>query len=62
MILQKIAKVVHLFYLISQTIDALLQAQPANQQFDGEIEGARGFCVAVALGQVSEASLKPNFA
>jgi hypothetical protein len=62
MVSGRIARTMQLFYLIVQTVDVLLQAQPPNQQFDGRVEGARGICFAVALGHVSDASLKPNFA
>jgi hypothetical protein len=62
MISRKMATAFHMFYQIWQTIDALLSAQPPTNQFDGGIEGARGISFAVALGHISEASLRPNFA
>jgi hypothetical protein len=62
MVTRKFAFVFFLLHRIWQTIDALLLAEPQTPQFDGKIEGARGICFAVALGHVSEASLRPNFA
>jgi hypothetical protein len=59
---QKIALAIYLFHVIWRTADALLRAQPPIHQFDGKIEGARGIFFAVALGHVSEASLRPDFA
>jgi hypothetical protein len=59
---RKLAWAFSLFHQIWQTVHAVLQARPATQQFDGKIEGAHGISFAVALGHVSEASLRPDFA
>jgi hypothetical protein len=62
MVSRKLAAAFHEFYQIWQTVNALPTARPPANQFDGNVEGARGIDFAVALGHVSEASLRPSFA
>lgn len=59
---QKQVQVIQLFQVISQTVGTLLKSQPAAQEVSEDVEGARGLRYAVALGHVTEAVLRPNFA
>ncbi|OHT17021.1 hypothetical protein TRFO_12717 [Tritrichomonas foetus] len=51
-----------LFARISAIIEKILNAQPPPQQHSGDVIGARGIQLAVAIGNVSASIFQPNFA